>query len=191
MNLYSNNENNAIDNKGFILWFTGLSGSGKTTLANAVKSKLLHSDLNITILDGDILREGLCSDLGYSKKDRDENIRRIGEVSKLLVSNGIIVFTACISPYREARRKVRNNFYEYDFLEIYCDCDINTCETRDPKGIYSKARRDDIINFTGITSPYEAPLNPDIRLNTSKLSVEEGVKEIIDKLTKLSLINPN
>jgi len=175
MNLYSNNENNAIDNKGFILWFTGLSGSGKTTLANAVKSKLLHSDLNITILDGDILREGLCSDLGYSKKDRDENIRRIGEVSKLLVSNGIIVFTACISPYREARRKVRNNFYEYDFLEIYCDCDINTCETR----------------VTGITSPYEAPLNPDIRLNTSKLSVEEGVKEIIDKLTKLSLINPN
>ncbi len=174
--------------KSFVLWFTGLSGSGKSTLANAVEKKLFEMDYNVTVLDGDNVRHGLCSDLGFTEEDRHENLRRIGEVAKLFVESGTIVLAAFVSPYREDREKVRSRLPHGDFYEVYCKCDLEVCEDRDPKGLYKKARAGEIPNFTGVSAPYEEPIKPDMVVNTSSLSVEEEVREIINRLQKKSLV---
>ncbi len=171
-----------------ILWFTGLSGSGKSTLANAVNAKLFEMGLTSYVLDGDNIRHGLCKDLGFSDADREENIRRIGEVAKLFLDAGIIVLTAFVSPFKADRSKARNLVNESDFLEIYCAADLQSCEKRDPKGLYAKARSGEIKDFTGISSPYEEPLDPDIRVDTASVKVEDCVNIIINKLIKLQII---
>jgi adenylylsulfate kinase len=153
--------------RGAIIWFTGFSGSGKSTLAHAVEESLHQQGCRTIVLDGDNVRHGLCGDLGFTAQDREENIRRIGEVAKLFMNAGIIVLTAFISPYRVDRQKVREMVSEGEFIEIYCDSPIEICESRDVKGLYKKARTGEISNFTGISSPYEAPLNPECLIDTS------------------------
>ncbi|MEA1953762.1 MAG: adenylyl-sulfate kinase [Campylobacterota bacterium] len=165
-----------------ILWFTGLSGSGKSTVANAVESKLLALKKHTYLLDGDNVRMGLNNGLTFSDEDRVENIRRIGEVSKLFVDSGTIVLTAFISPFQIDRDSVRKLMKEDEFLEIYIDTPLNICESRDPKGLYKKARSGDIPNFTGISSPYEAPSNAEIHIKTDTMSIEECANEIIKYL---------
>ena len=174
--------------KSFVLWFTGLSGSGKSTLANAVEKKLFEMDYNVTVLDGDNVRHGLCSDLGFTEEDRNENMRRVGEVSKLFVEAGTIVLAAFVSPYRKDREQVRSRLPHGDFYEVYCQCDLEICEERDPKGLYARARNGEIANFTGISAPYEEPIKPDMVVNTSALSVDEEVAEIINNLHKKDLV---
>ena len=162
-----------------VVWFTGLSGAGKSTLAHAVEEALFRRGGQTFVLDGDNVRHGLCSDLGFSIDDRSENIRRIGEVAKLMVEAGTITLTAFISPLREDRERVRGLMPHGDFLEIYCRCDVDTCESRDPKGLYARARRGEIKEFTGISSPYEAPERPDLEVDTAVLSIEEGVTKVL------------
>lgn len=174
--------------KSFVLWFTGLSGSGKSTLANAVEKELFDTGHNVTVLDGDNIRHGLCSDLGFTEEDRNENMRRIGEVSKLFVESGTIVLAAFVSPYRNDREKVRSRLPHGDFYEVYCQCDLKVCEDRDPKGLYKKARSGEIPNFTGISAPYEEPIKPDMVVNTSELSVEEEVEHILENIRSKGLI---
>ncbi len=174
--------------KSFVLWFTGLSGSGKSTLANAVEKTLFDMDYNVTVLDGDNVRHGLCSDLGFTKDDRHENLRRIGEVAKLFVESGTIVLAAFVSPYREDRELVRSRLPHGDFYEVFCECDLSVCEERDPKGLYKKARSGEIENFTGVSAPYEEPIKPDMVVNTSSLSVEEEVEHIISNIQSKGLI---
>jgi adenylylsulfate kinase len=151
--------------RGVIIWFTGLSGAGKSTLAHAVEEVLHQQGCQTFVLDGDNVRHGLCNDLGFSTQDRQENIRRIGEVAKLFMEAGIIVLTAFISPYCLDRERVRNSVAANDFIEIYCDTPLEICEQRDVKGIYKKARAGHIADFTGISSPYQAPENPDVVIN--------------------------
>lgn len=177
------------NHKSFVLWFTGLSGSGKSTLANAMEKVLFDTNHNVIVLDGDNIRHGLCSDLGFSDDDRHENMRRIGEVAKLFVEAGTIVLAAFVSPYREDRENVRSRFPHGDFFEVYCECDLEICEQRDPKGLYKKARKGEVENFTGISAPYEEPIKPDQVINTNKLSIDEEVIQIIDNLKKRNLIN--
>lgn len=165
-----------------ILWFTGLSGSGKSTIANAVEGKLYEMGRHTYLLDGDNIRHGLNKELGFSDADRVENIRRIGEVSKLFVDSGTIVLSAFISPFRSDREKVRELVDEDEFIEIFVDVPLEVCEARDPKGLYKKARKGEIGDFTGISSPYEAPENPEIRLLAHEKSIEESVEQIIDYL---------
>ncbi|BBG65187.1 adenylylsulfate kinase [Hydrogenimonas sp.] len=165
-----------------ILWFTGLSGSGKSTIANAVEGRLYEMGKHTYLLDGDNIRHGLNRELGFSDEDRVENIRRIGEVCKLFVDSGIIVLSAFISPFRSDREKVRRLVEEDEFVEIYVDVPLEVCESRDPKGLYKKARKGEIGDFTGISSPYEAPENPEIRLSAHQQSVEESVDQIIEYL---------
>ena len=165
-----------------ILWFTGLSGSGKSTIANAVEGKLYEMGRHTYLLDGDNIRHGLNKELGFSDEDRVENIRRIGEVSKLFVDSGTIVLSAFISPFRSDREKVRELVEEDEFIEIFVDVPLEVCEARDPKGLYKKARKGEIGDFTGISSPYEAPENPEIRLLAHEKSIEESVEQIIDYL---------
>jgi bifunctional enzyme CysN/CysC len=162
-----------------VLWFTGLSGSGKSTIANALEKKLHERGIRTYILDGDNVRHGLNSDLGFTDADRVENIRRIGEVAKLMVDAGIVVLTAFISPFIVERAMVRDLFEVGEFTEIFIDTPIEVAEFRDPKGLYQKARRGEIPNFTGIDSLYEAPLEPELRIKTSKQSVDQAVDEII------------
>ena len=176
--------------KSFVLWFTGLSGSGKSTLANAVEKKLFEMDYNVTVLDGDNVRHGLCSDLGFTEEDRNENMRRVGEISKLFVEAGTIVLAAFVSPYRKDREQVRSRLPHGDFYEVYCQCDLEVCEERDPKGLYARARKGEVANFTGISAPYEEPIKPDMLVNTSKLSIEEEVNDIFANLKKKGLISP-
>ena len=175
-----------------ILWFTGLSGSGKSTLANAVNVALHENGYSTYVLDGDNIRHGLCKDLGFSDLDREENIRRIGEVSKLFLDAGIIVLTAFVSPFRVDRDNARSLVGENDFIEIYCSADLGVCETRDTKGLYAKARKGDIKDFTGISSPYEEPQSPELRIDTGQMEIDECVnivtnflinQEIISKIT--------
>jgi len=173
----------------FVLWFTGLSGSGKSTLANAVEKKLFDTNHNVVVLDGDNIRHGLCSDLGFSENDRHENIRRIGEVSKLFVETGTIVLAAFVSPYEEDRKQIRNLLADDEFFEVFCDCDLSTCEERDPKGIYKRARKGEIKNFTGISAPYESPVSPDVRINSAKQTIDEEVGMVIELLTTKNLIS--
>lgn len=171
-----------LGQKGSLLWFTGLSGSGKSTLANALEKSLHKLGKSTYSLDGDNLRHGLNSDLGFSLADRKENIRRIGEVAKLFVDAGLIVLAAFISPLREDRENLRNLLGE-DFVEIYVQCSLKECEARDPKNLYQKARAGEIKDFTGITSPYEEPLHPEVVIHTDSNQLEDCVAELIDYLT--------
>ncbi len=168
--------------KSAILWFTGLSGSGKSTVAHKVEERLFERGIHTYVLDGDNIRTGLNKDLGFSAEDREENIRRIGEVAKLFVDAGIIVLSAFISPYIKDRETVRNLVDKGEFIEIYVKCPIEICEQRDVKGLYKKAREGVIKNFTGIDDPYEEPLNPEIVVETDKETLEESVNKIIKYL---------
>ncbi|AIM17814.1 adenylyl-sulfate kinase [Neobacillus sp.] len=168
--------------KSCVLWFTGLSGSGKSTLANAVDQALYQRGVHSYVLDGDNVRHGLNRDLQFNKEDRRENIRRIGEVAKLFVDSGQIVSAAFISPYLADRQLVRNMFEPGEFIEIYLNCPIQVCEERDPKGLYEKARKGEIPEFTGISSPYEIPQHPEIIIESNRESMEEAVHKIITYL---------
>lgn len=172
------------EQKPCVLWFTGLSGSGKSTIANAVEAKLLQKKKHTYLLDGDNIRLGLNKGLSFSDIDRKENIRRIGEVSKLFVDAGIIVLSAFISPFKEDRERVHNLLKNGEFIEVYVDTPIEVCEKRDPKGLYQKAKKGEITNFTGVSSAYEAPSKADIHLKTDVMSVEECVDSIINYLMK-------
>ncbi|MEB3101801.1 adenylyl-sulfate kinase [Ferviditalea candida] len=174
--------------KSCVLWFTGLSGSGKSTLANAVAERLYRLKVHSYVLDGDNIRHHLNKDLGFSPEDRAENIRRIGEVAKLFVDAGIIVLTAFISPFQADRQLVRKLTEEGEFIEIYVECPLEECEKRDPKGLYQKARRGEIPEFTGITSPYEEPAHPEIVIQSGNSTVDEAVGKIIDYLKRASII---
>lgn len=172
----------------FVLWFTGLSGSGKSTVANAVAKALFDKNIRNYVLDGDNVRFGLNKNLGFSAEDRTENIRRIGEVSKLFVDSGQVVLTAFISPFQEDRAQVREILEGNEFLEVYVECPLEECEKRDPKGLYKKARSGEIRDFTGIDSPYESPANPELTINTSTQSVEECVQTVIEYLSNRKFI---
>jgi adenylylsulfate kinase len=165
-----------------ILWFTGLSGAGKSTLANAVNSALFEQGLACYVLDGDNIRHGLCKDLGFSDTDREENIRRIGEVAKLFVDAGVVALTAFVSPFKADRDKVRALVPTGDFIEIHCAADLGVCEQRDTKGLYAKARAGEIKEFTGISSPYEAPDAPELRVDTGNQTLEESVAYVLSYL---------
>ncbi|WP_046173362.1 adenylyl-sulfate kinase [Domibacillus indicus] len=171
-----------------VLWFTGLSGSGKSTVANAAARRLFDLGVSTYVLDGDNVRHGLNKDLGFSDEARKENIRRIGEVAKLFVDGGQLVFTAFISPFREDRDTVRALLNEDEFIEVYVECPIEKCEARDPKGLYKKARAGEIPEFTGISSPYEAPEKPELVVNTDQYSVEECVDQIIGYLKEKNML---
>ncbi len=162
-----------------IVWFTGLSGAGKSTLAHAVEERLHQDGVRTYVLDGDNVRHGLCGDLGFSDHDRTENIRRVGEAAKLFVEAGIVVLTAFISPFRSDRQRVRELVPAGDFIEIFCQCPIEVCETRDVKGLYAKARAGQIKEFTGISSPYEAPQAPELAVDTARFTIEESVEQVI------------
>ena len=174
--------------RGAILWFTGLSGAGKSTVAHAVEESLHQMGCRTFVLDGDNVRHGLCSDLGFSTKDREENIRRIGEIAKLFMEAGVIVLTAFISPYRADRDRVRGMVEHDDFIEIYCSAAIEICEARDVKGMYKKARAGQIAEFTGITSPYEAPINPELTVNTGAEELDVCVKQVIGEMIHRGLV---
>ena len=177
------------DQKPCIVWFTGLSGSGKSTIANAVESKLVELNKHTYLLDGDNVRMGLNKGLTFSDEDRIENIRRIGEVSKLFVDAGTIVLTAFISPFQKERDVVRALVEKDEFIEVFIDTPLAICESRDPKGLYEKARKGEIANFTGISSPYEAPLKPEIHVKTENLSIDESAEQIITYLQKEGYLN--
>lgn len=170
--------------RGAIIWFTGLSGSGKSTLAHAVEEALHQKGCRTFVLDGDNVRHGLCGDLGFSDAGRVENIRRVGEVARLFMEAGIIVLTAFISPYRADRERVRSMVTDGDFIEIHCDTPIEVCESRDVKGLYKKARAGQIKEFTGISSPYEAPETPELALNTGSADLQICVNQVIDDLMR-------
>lgn len=174
--------------KSFVLWFTGLSGAGKSTLAHAVEAELFRCGHQVMVLDGDNVRHGLCSDLGFSEEDRHENLRRIGEVSKLFVEAGVIVLAAFVSPYRSDRDRVRSMLPHGDFLEVYCKCGLETCEARDPKGLYARARRGEVKNFTGISAPYEEPLRPELIVETDKESISGEVDKAMEVLRNMGLV---
>ncbi|MFC3041444.1 adenylyl-sulfate kinase [Virgibacillus xinjiangensis] len=168
--------------KSAVLWFTGLSGSGKSTLSVALEKELHHRGIHTYRLDGDNVRHGLNKNLGFSPEDRAENIRRIGEVSKLMTDAGLLTLTAFISPYREDRDKVRELLDEGEFVEIYAKCSVEECESRDPKGLYKKARAGEIKQFTGIDAPYEEPAAPELTIDTENQSLGESVETIISYL---------
>jgi adenylylsulfate kinase len=165
--------------RSFILWFTGLSGAGKSSLAHSLEVRLFDRGCNTFVLDGDNIRHGLCADLQFSDKERRENIRRIGEMSHLFINAGIVTLTAFISPFRAGRDEVRSLVPEGDFIEIYCKASLTTCESRDVKGLYQKARAGEILDFTGISSPYETPINPEISVDTGNHSLEQCADEIL------------
>lgn len=170
-----------------LLWFTGLSGAGKSTLAHALEEHLHGHGCRTFVLDGDNVRHGLCKDLGFSYEDRTENIRRIGEMAKLFIETGVITLTAFISPFRADRRSVRELLGD-DFIEIYVRCPLEVCEKRDVKGLYKKARAGEIVEFTGISSPYEEPEDPDLTIDTAGKTVEECVQELKHYLVENGVI---
>ncbi|MCF6204717.1 MAG: adenylyl-sulfate kinase [Methylococcaceae bacterium] len=172
-----------------ILWFTGLSGSGKSTISGAVEQKLFELGYHTYLLDGDNVRHGLNKDLAFSDGDRVENIRRVGELSKLMIDAGLLVMTAFISPFKADREMVRNLVQQHEFIEIYMDTPLKVCEQRDPKGLYKKARNGEIKNFTGISSDYESPELPEIVISTVELSIEECADKIINYLKENRIIN--
>jgi len=169
--------------RGAILWFTGLSGSGKSTLAHAVEESLHKGGCRTFVLDGDNVRSGLCGDLGFTAKNRKENIRRIGEIAKLFMEAGVIVLTAFISPYRADRENVRRKVEDRDFIEIYCNAPIEVCKARDIKGLYKKALSGEISEFTGISSPYQAPEKPELTVNTGTVPLDVCVQQVIREIT--------
>lgn len=170
--------------KGVIVWFTGLSGSGKSTLAHAVEEVLHCRGCRTTVMDGDNVRHGLCGDLGFSIEDRHENIRRVAEAAKLFLETGIIVLTAFISPIRVDRQRVQSMVGKSNFFEIYCNASIDVCEDRDVKGLYKKARAGLISNFTGISAPYEAPMHPNLEVDTGTKPLDECVERVVDELIR-------
>ena len=172
--------------RGVTIWFTGLSGSGKSTIAHALEAELRRQGYGLEILDGDIVRTNLTKGLGFSREDRDENIRRIGFVSHLLTRNGVIVLVSAISPYRDIRDEVRERID--DFVEVYMDAPLEVCEGRDVKGLYKRARAGEIKQFTGIDDPYEPPLNPEVHCHTDAETVEESVAKVMAKLTELGYL---
>jgi len=174
--------NKLNNHRSIVLWFTGLSGSGKSTLAHALEEKLFQKGCKTFVLDGDNIRHGLNSNLDFSEAGRTENIRRISEVSKLMLESGLIVMTAFISPINKDRSEARNLISSDDFIEIYCKASLETCETRDVKGLYKRARAGEIKNYTGIDSPYEVPENPELTIETDNQSLEESVTTILDFL---------
>lgn len=171
-----------------ILWFTGLSGAGKSTIAHAVEEALYQLGCDTYVLDGDNVRHGLCGDLGFSDEDRNENIRRISEMAKLFLDAGVITLSAFISPFSADRKRARDLVEGGDFLEIYCYCPLEVCETRDPKGLYKKARAGLIKGYTGISSPYEEPENPELRVDTSTMSIDECVSAVIEMLRERGVV---
>lgn len=175
--------------RSLILWFTGLSGSGKSTLAHAVEEELHKMGCKTFVFDGDNVRHGLNKDLGFSKEDRKENIRRIGEMCKLFVEAGVIALTAFISPYKEDRNTIRRMVGDRDFIEIYCDCTLEICEKRDVKGSYARARRGEIPDFTGISAPYEVPENPEIVVRTGQDTLEQCINNVIKYLIDNRLLS--
>jgi len=180
--------NQLNNHKSVVLWFTGLSGSGKSTMSHALEERLFNKGCRTFVLDGDNVRHGLNSHLSFSDKDRKENIRRIGEVSKLMMEAGFIIMTAFISPFREDRIEVRNLIPNGDFIEIYCKASLETCEARDVKGLYKRARAGEIKNYTGINSPYEVPENADLIIDTEQETIENSVSIIISFLKKKTII---
>ena len=181
---------NLNGHRSVILWFTGLSGAGKSTLAHAVEEKLHQLGCRTFVVDGDNVRQGLCGDLGFSAEDREENIRRIGEVAKLMTEAGVIALTAFISPFKADRDRVRQLVPSGDFIEIYCAADLSVCEDRDVKGLYKRARSGEIPNFTGISSPYEAPDNPELTVNTGAKDLETCVDEVLSYLRDNAVFKP-
>ena len=179
-----------LKQKGVVIWFTGLSASGKSTIALAVEEKLYDRGILTYVLDGDNIRHGLNKNLGFSPEDREENIRRIGEVGKLFANAGVIAMTAFISPYQADRDKARSLHETGKFIEVFVDAPLNVLEDRDPKGLYKKARAGEIPQFTGISAPYEAPENPEIHLDTSKMDVEQCADAVIQYLEQQEII-PN
>ena len=177
-----------MQHRGVTIWFTGLSGSGKTTISQAIEKKLRAAGTKLEVLDGDIVRTNLTKGLGFSKEDRDENVRRIGFVSHLLTRNGVIVMVSAISPYRAVRDQVRQRIG--DFVEVYASAPVEVCEQRDVKGLYKKARSGEIKNFTGVSDPYEEPLNPEVTCETDKETLEESVDKVMAKLEELGYLSP-
>ena len=173
---------NLLNQKGVTIWLTGLSGSGKSTIAVELEHALIENRHQAYILDGDNIRHGLNKKLGFSPEDRTENIRRIGEVAKLFTDAGIITITAFISPYREDRDAVRRLLSDGEFIEVYVKCPLDVCEERDTKGLYKKARAGEVKDFTGISAPYEEPLNPELTIDSSKLTVEESTRAVLNYL---------
>lgn len=176
-----------MQHRGVTVWFTGLSGAGKTTISRAVAEILTSKGCKLEILDGDVVRENLTKGLGFSKPDRDENIRRIGFVAHLLTRNGVIVLVSAISPYREIREEVRDKIG--DFVEVYVNAPLSVCEERDVKGLYKKARAGEIKSFTGIDDPYEAPVNPEVECNTDHEDLSESIAKVMQKLAELGYIS--
>ena len=190
-NITKDKRETLLNQKPCILWFTGLSGSGKSTVANAVEKELFLRGIKTYLLDGDNVRHGLNKDLGFSEIDRIENIRRIGEVSKLFVDSGLIVLTAFISPFK-SDRQIAKSLVNYDeFIEVFVNTPLKVCESRDTKGLYEKARNGDIKNFTGIDSPYEFPIEPQIEILTDELDIQKCCNKIIDYLIKYGYIKGN
>jgi adenylylsulfate kinase len=181
--------NKLNNHKSVVLWFTGLSGSGKSTLAHALEEKLFNMGFRTFVLDGDNVRHGLNSNLGFSEADRSENIRRISEVSKLMLEAGLIVMTAFISPFKEDRNEARALIAKDNFIEIYCKASMETCEKRDVKGLYKKARAGEIKNYTGIDSPYEAPVNPELIIDTDQETLDYSVSKIMNYLEASILVS--
>jgi len=175
--------------KSTVIWFTGLSGSGKSTLAHSVEEELHNLGCRTFVLDGDNVRHGLSSNLTFSDNDRKENIRRIGETAKLMMEAGVIAMTAFISPFKKDRNLVRQLLPQGDFIEIFCKASLETCESRDVKGLYKRARAGEIKNYTGIDSPYEAPGNPELIIDTKGKSLEESVAKVIDLLKSKRIID--
>lgn len=180
--------NRQAGHRSVILWFTGFSGSGKSTLAHAVEEALFNQGCRTFVFDGDNVRHSLCVDLGFTKEDREENIRRIGEMSKLFIEAGVIALTAFISPFRADRNKVRGLVDKDAFIEIYCSAPLEVCEQRDVKGLYAKARAGKIPDFTGISSPYEPPLNPELIIDTANLTLEKCVDQVVSYLKEHQVI---
>ena len=177
-----------LNQKGVVIWYTGLSASGKSTIAHKVESILFERGHLTYVLDGDNIRHGLNKNLGFSPEDREENIRRIGEVGKLFADTGVIAMTAFISPYRADRNQARNLLEEGRFVEVFVDCPLDVLEERDPKGLYKKARAGEIKEFTGISAPYEPPENPEVVIDTSEFSLEESAVKVVAYLEKKGII---
>ena len=175
--------------KAFVLWFTGLSGSGKSTIAGALEQELFRRGVHTYLLDGDNVRHGLCKGLGFSLADRQENLRRVGEASKLMVDAGLVVLAAFVSPYRADRDAIRALLPDGEFVEVFVDTPLAECEQRDPKGLYKKARAGEIKNFTGIDDPYEAPETPEVIAHSDSETPEESLAKIIAKLEEMKLIS--
>lgn len=180
-----------LNQKGIVIWFTGLSASGKSTLARAVEERLFEQGHLSVVLDGDNIRHGLNKNLGFSPEDREENIRRIGEVAKLFAGAGLIAMTAFISPYRQDRDQARKLVKEKEFIEVFVKVPLDVAEERDPKGLYKKARAGEIAEFTGISAPYEEPTKPELMIDTSKYDVNESADIVIEYLEKNNLISNN